>query len=414
MEVNKVLIICPVSAVGTWEEEIPKHCAVPHRVYTLSKAKEADDLKFLAHTDYLTFVIVTYDVAKNIVSKLKGWSPGGIICDESQYISIPSSQRSRALHRIGDLLDENKIIMSGTPILKSPLRIYSQYRFLDKTVFGTRHKDFLEEYAVMGGYMGYEVKGIRKPKKLAKKIKKLMCRASEKEAEKYLPKKQFIPIKFDLSDKCKRIYKKMAKHAVVEFKSGRISTAEVGAVKTMRFQQITGGFLKDEDGNYINIGDDKLRILDDLLESLEGHKIVIFARFKRDIRKIKALCKKRGLRPMVIKGGVSSKKREKIRKRFIKDESRKVVIMQIRAATSVDLSISNRAIYYSMDFSPENFVQSQGRIRRRNQKNPCFYYVLMARNTVDESIYHLLQKEINLSELILDRYEEILGGTIEL
>jgi SNF2 family DNA or RNA helicase len=348
------------------------------------------------------------------VTEIRRWGPDGIVCDESQYIAHHTSQRSRSMHRLGDLIDSNKIIMSGTPISKSPLNIYSQYRFLDKTIFGTRWADFREKYAIMGGYMGYEVKGIRKPKLLAKKIKTLAVRAKKEKEAKHLPEKTFIPVPFELSERVRRIYNKMAKDAVVQFKSGKISTAEIGVVKLMRFQQITGGFLKDEDGNYINIGDDKLRILDDLLETLEGNKVVIFARFKREIRDIKNLCKRKGLKSLVIKGGVSGKKREERIKNFREKSDYKAIIFQVASGTAVDLTVTNIAIFYSMDYSPEHFIQCQDRIHRNNQKYPCMYYILMARNTVDYAIYNTVKSNIHISELILDKYEEIIGGNLKI
>lgn len=413
-EVNRVLIVCPVSALGVWPEELNKHLPLKYNIIQITGYKHSKATVAYLDGKALTFLVTTFDVVKSIYKDIVKWNPNCIIADESHYLKHHTSKRSTVMHRLGDRLDRNKIIMSGTPISKSPLGIYSQYRFLDKTVFGTRWPDFENKYAIKGGYMGHKVIGIRNPKKLAKRIKRLATRARKGIHDKDLPSKTWQVVPFDLSPKAKRIYNKMAKEAVVQFKSGRISTAEVGATKLIRFQQITGGFLKDEDGNYIKVADDKLLILDDLLNSLSGNKVVIFARFKREIKKIKSLCKARGLNPLVIKGGVSSKKREERRLKFRDDDFHQALICQIGAAQSIDLTASNIAIYFSMDFVVENFIQSQDRIHRKNQKHSCTYYVLQANGTVDVSIYELLKRNIHISELILDRYKEIMEGRLKL
>ena len=58
-----------------------------------------------------------------------------IICDESQRIKSNSAQQSKAMHALGDIA-RYKLILSGTPIQNSAMDVWSQYRFLDKTVFG--------------------------------------------------------------------------------------------------------------------------------------------------------------------------------------------------------------------------------------------------------------------------------------
>jgi SNF2 family DNA or RNA helicase len=417
-EVNRVLIVCPVSAVWVWPDEIKKHLPknIKFEVMVLkggSPQKRREFFENLCDSNKLTFVISTFDQVKNllIIKGINKWHPDGIAVDESHYIKHHNSQRSKTLHKLGDIIDSNKVIMSGTAISKNPLSIYSQYRFLDKSIFGTRWSSFRDRYAIMGGYMGYKVVGIKRVKELARKIKNVATRAR---ADKYLPKEKWQVIPFDLKPKTRRIYDKMAKDAVVEFKSGRVSTAEIGATKLIRFQQITGGFLKDEDGKYVHIGDEKIQILSDLLDTLEGRKIVIFARFKKDIKNIKNLCKSKKIKYLTITGDVQGESRNKRRVLFNTDPSYTVMIMQIRTAQSVDLTVANIGIYYSMDYMAENFIQSQFRIRRVNSKDRCVYYVLAARNTVDFSIYRILRKNISISSLILDNYKDIIGGTLSL
>ena len=387
---KRVLIICPVSALGVWPDEIDKH---------LPKTK-------------IEFKVYTFDKIKNkkLFNDIIKWKPDGIIVDESHYIKHHTSARSRTVHKLGDRLKDGKIILSGTPISKSPLNIYSQYRFLDKNIFGTRWADFRERFAVMGGYMNYKVVRIKHPKKLSKMIRRLATRA--KNTDRPEPTWQIIPVELDA--KSKRIYKKMADDSVVQFKSGKISTAEIGATKIIRFQQITGGFLKSEEGEYINVNANKYDVLGDLLDNLTSRKLVIFARFIREIKKIKKTCKSKGFNVLTIQGGTGGDSRERKRRKFNESVNHNILIMQIGAAQSIDLTSASIAIYFSMDYSVEHFQQSQGRIDRVNQTEHCTYYILACRGTVDYAIYEVLKHNINISDLILDRYEEIIRGDLKL
>lgn len=389
-EKKRVLIICPVSALGVWPDEIEKH---------LPKTK-------------IEFKVYTFDKIKNKVlfKDIIKWKPDGIIVDESHYIKHHTSARSRTVHKLGDRLEEGKLILSGTPISKSPLNIYSQYRFLDKTIFGTRWADFRNKYAVMGGYMNYKVVRIKHPKKLSKRIRRLSTRA--KNTDRPEPTWQIIPVELDA--KSKKIYQKMAKDSVVQFKSGKIATAEIGATKIIRFQQITGGFLKSEEGEYINVNNTKCSILGDLVDGLDSRKVVVFARFLREIKQIKKTLKGRGFNVLTITGQTGSKARESKRKLFNNSVNHNVLVMQIGAAQSIDLTSASIAIYFSMDYSVEHFQQSQGRIDRVNQEEHCTYYILACRGTVDYAIYEVLKHNINISDLILDRYEEIIRGDLKL
>lgn len=61
--VNRVVVFAPTGVMGVWEEEIPIHCPVPHRITVWDKdaRKEVDLPKF--GKDVLDFVIVNYEAA---------------------------------------------------------------------------------------------------------------------------------------------------------------------------------------------------------------------------------------------------------------------------------------------------------------------------------------------------------------
>ena len=61
--VNRVVVFAPTGVMGVWEEEIPVHCPVPHRITVWDKdaRKEVDLPRY--GKDILDFVIVNYEAA---------------------------------------------------------------------------------------------------------------------------------------------------------------------------------------------------------------------------------------------------------------------------------------------------------------------------------------------------------------
>ncbi len=78
---------------------------------------------------------------ESIFDNLLAWKPDMIICDESQKIKTNTTEQSKAMHKIGDIA-KYKMILSGTPIQNSAMDVWSQYRFLDSTVFGDNFYKF--------------------------------------------------------------------------------------------------------------------------------------------------------------------------------------------------------------------------------------------------------------------------------
>src|SRR5690606_16048193 len=130
-EVNRVLVVSPLSVVGNWEEEYQNHAKFDVKVIPIhggSSADNADLVYKLPHSSRkLMVVVVNYDTVWRIGDAIEHWNPQMVILDESQFIKNGTTRRSKFLHRLGDRT-KYKLILSGTPITESPLDIWSQDR----------------------------------------------------------------------------------------------------------------------------------------------------------------------------------------------------------------------------------------------------------------------------------------------
>ena len=104
----------------------------------------------------------------------------------------------------------------------------------------------------------------------------------------------------------------------------------------------------------------------DTIEEMDG-KVIIWSRFRQDIKKIrKALEKDYGSGTVVTYyGDTSQEDRDKAIDRFQNDEGRKFFVGNAQTAgRGLTLTAATNVIYYSNDFNLETRIQSEDRCHR--------------------------------------------------
>ena len=118
---------------------------------------------------------------EGVFEALLDWDADMVIADESQRIKSHDAQQSRAMHQLGDKA-RYKLILSGTPVQNDAIDLYSQYRFLDPSVFGTNYYQFRNRYAIMGGFERRQIIGYRDMDELIRKEHSIAYRVTKEEA----------------------------------------------------------------------------------------------------------------------------------------------------------------------------------------------------------------------------------------
>ena len=143
--IKKVLIVAPTSVCSVWPKEFDEYADFKYNVAVLlgEKQKRLATLRGLAAFPFkaLLVAVINYESTwrEGLFEALLDWQPDMIICDESQRIKEPSAKQSKAMHELGDIA-KYKLILSGTPIQNNAIDLYSQYRFLDPSVFGSNNE----------------------------------------------------------------------------------------------------------------------------------------------------------------------------------------------------------------------------------------------------------------------------------
>ena len=185
--VKRVLVIAPSSVVGVWPREFQEFADFPFEVQTLTgeKKKRIATLESLAQLSgkRLKVAVTNYEATRSdeIFQALVRYNPDLIIADESQRIKTHDAAQSKAMHRLGDAAPY-KLILSGTPVQNNAIDIFSQYRFLDNSIFGTSFYAFRNRYAIMGGFDRHQIVGYQRMDELIQKEHSIAYRVTKEEA----------------------------------------------------------------------------------------------------------------------------------------------------------------------------------------------------------------------------------------
>ena len=427
---KRVLVIAPLAVVPVWPREFADYADFEHTVAPLEGDRNKK-LKALATLGRfgkgLQVAVINYESAWRIAEELIEWDADVVICDESQRIKDPQSKQSKAIHRLGREA-RYKLILSGTPISNSPLDVFSQYKFLDSNIFGENWFPFRAEYAITGQEVNHQtgksytrVIGDRDLPELVEKAHSIAYRVT-KAAALDLPEQVEQTLYCELEPRARKAYNDLRKHSIAELDGLPAVTAQHVIVRLLRLSQICGGFLRtdidgfEDDpnaGQLLPISDAKQRLFEETLDDIlgAGKKVVVFARFTAEVRRIcKYVGKKYGEGAYrLIDGSVKGEDRGEAVRAFQEDPGVRVFVAQIATAgLGITLTAADTAIYYSYDYSYANYEQSRARIHRIGQKNTCTYLHLAVRDSIDEEVMEVLRHKGNIATMCVDKWKELL------
>ena len=406
--IDWVVVIAPNSVYRNWIDEIQKHS--DSNVIHVHKDKSIyGDMTRHPERALKWFLINVEALShKSGVEKLKSLLTRKncrhlMILDESTTIKNRSAKRTRNICKLGKLANYRRIL-TGSPITKSPLDLYTQCEFLSPQLLGfDSFFTFRARYAVMqqiemGGRQMLFPKYYTNLDELTDKLKTFSFRVRKKDCLD-LPDKLYTVRKINLTVKQAEIYNRLKKFAYATINQDEVSFANK-LTEILRLHQVTNGFVKSDDGT-IQVFDDcpKLKELMDILEDTEG-KFIIWANYVQNIKTIiKKLKERYGANSVVsIFGEVSTEDRQQAVSKFQNDSScRFFVGNPSTGGYGLTLTSASYVVYFSNSYNLEVREQSEDRAHRIGQDKNVTYIDLIAENTIDEFIVSALDKKLKLS-----------------
>jgi SNF2 family DNA or RNA helicase len=418
-KINAALIIAPKGVYRNWfSGEIPNHLPrhIDHKTViwtaTTSKAKDKE-YQQLFKIDYDLHILImnveAFSTKKGLefATKFLNCHKTIMAIDESTTIKTPTAKRTKAILSLGKLAKYRRIL-TGSPVTKSPLDLYTQCNFLHEELLGfNSYYTFRNRYATMidrnfGGRRVQIVGGYKRLDELSDSLKKFSYRVLKEDCLD-LPEKVYIQREVELSDEQRQIYSTMKSAALAQLK-GKMATAPHVLTQLMRLHQITCGHLKNDDDTITEIKNNRMSELLDVLDEVEG-KVIIWANYVYDIKQIvKAISKKYGEDSIVqYYGAIPADVRQKNIEKFQdpKSDSRFFVGNPQTGGYGITLTAANNVIYYSNGYDLEKRLQSEDRAHRIGQKKSVTYVDFITPKTIDEKIVKALRKKMNIATEIM-------------
>ena len=398
-KINAVLIIAPKSVYTIWENEIQIHLPneIKYKIYKWNIDKPKDYVNLNKSQDFRIFLINVEALSTKrgldaCVDYLSKNTSNFVVLDESTTIKNRTAKRSRNILKLRSL-SRIRRILTGSPITKSPLDLYTQCQFLNPQLLGfTSYLAFRNRYAEMGDIPVGSGRFISIPKyykrldELEDKLKTFSTRIRKDQCLDLKPKirqKRYI----DLEGDNKTLYERLRVHALAIVENSTISFSNK-LTEIIKLHQVCNGFTKNDDGELMQLHKQKLNALEEIIDETDG-KIIVFANYIYNINEIVAFLQhKYGKNSTVsIYGAVNVEDRTKAVKRIQEDKNtRFIVINPTTGGFGLTLTACNTVIYFSNNYNLEVRMQSEDRAHRMGQKGSVVYIDIVARNTLDEAI----------------------------
>ena len=417
-EIDTAIIVAPKGVYRNWEvSEIPTHFLdeIDKDVYIWNSSPNKSQEKELVRgtQDRTKLRILLINVEGFATPKVKKYIHAFtqnckfmLAVDESTTIKNLKAKRTKALIAFGQKASYKRIL-TGSPVTKSPLDLFSQCSFMSNQLLGfASYFAFQGRYAVtrtqqMGAHSFQQIIGYRNLEELSTKLNSFSFRVTKDQALD-LPDKIYTTREVSLSTEQLQHYTSLKKNAVTMIDDELISATEV-MTQLLRLQQVLCGYLKTDDGNIIDIKNNRMDALFETIEEMDG-KVIIWSRFRKDIISIAAkLAKKYGHGSVVsFFGDTSDSDRKDAVKNFQFGDARFFVANPQTAGFGLTLTAATNVIYYANDFNLETRVQSEDRCHRIGQNKSVTYVDLLCRGTIDEYIVKSLKAKINLASASLN------------
>lgn len=422
--VQSTLILAPAIVLINWKREFEKYSKIPkHKIYILhgTGAKRVTKMDFIKQEDG-AIVITNYESLQMepLVKQFLEWKPQILICDESHRLKNPSGKRARSCYKIATCA-KKRFILTGTPILNSPIDIFQQFKILDLgATFGDNFYAFRAKY-FKDANASFQTKHSYFPnwqprqemfpvmyERISRKAKRVL-----KEDCLDLPDLVRTVVDVPMGKEQQRMYNEMMDEYVAYIRELKgddrppATVAQLALTKALRLQQIVSGFCNLADGSGYKIADSqRIDILVELLEDItKGHKVIVWAAFKANYAAIAEALDKIKMSYTLLTGEQTPKEKQDAVDNFERDDACRVLVANQQAGgIGLNLVSASYSIFFSKNFSLEADLQAEARnYRAGSERHEKITRIdMVARGTIDELVTEALAKKLGIANLILD------------
>lgn len=402
-----LLIICPSSLRMNWSTELEKWLVPYLNPSDISIVNKSSDLKNQKHNFQIT--IISYELASKNIELLISKNFQFIIADESHYLKSEDSQRTKT---IVPLMKNSKrrIMITGTPALSRPKELYPQIEALFDSNFLTSFEYKKRYCAAILGQFGLDDNGSSNLKELNYLLKKtIMIRREKKHVLTELPEKLRVQLTVEVSKQHKKNIKKLNTKILNSSGSQGFAKSfeELQDMESRKNQDWMSMFRMTAEAKISAVS----FYVSERLKHSEGKngKFIIFGHHQVMLDAIEEVTKKELKRGSYIRidGKTPNHQRQSLVDKFTDEESCKIAILSIQAAgTGLNFTPCNQVVFAELFWTPAALKQAEDRVHRLNQRSDVHITYIIGKDTLDEKIWPLILRKLEVLSKSLDMQEE--------
>ena len=401
--VGRVLVVCPASLKGEWEEQIARFSGAETKLVNGTRAARLFQYDGGASGQPAFFTVVNYEQvvadAPEINARVR---PDIVILDEAQRIKNWQTKTARA---VKSLDAPYAFVLTGTPLENRIDEVYSIVQYLDPGLLGPLfrfNRDFyeLDERGRPVNYKNLE--------DLKRRLAPVMLRRRKRDVETELPGRTVTTFMVPMQEEQRARYDDYHGRAarLIQIAQRRPLTKQ----EFDRLQMLLACMRMICDTPYILDANcrisPKLEELERVLAELVAEpdrKIILFSEWERMLFLVRELAEEMGLEFAWHTGSVPQERRRAEIARFKRDPGCRLFLSTDSGAVGLNLQAASAIVNLDLPWNPARLEQRIARAWRKNQMRTVDVINLVTEDSIEHSMLHLLAQKQALADGVLDR-----------
>lgn len=386
---KKTLVVMPKSLIFNWENEIHRFSPELQTGIYYGNCRDIEVFK----TNQV--ILTTYGTVRNDIQKIKKYKFDLVILDESQNIKNTNAQTTKAVMLLNS---KNRIALSGTPVENNLGELYSLFRFLNPSMFGSA--DEFNRYYAGPIQKENDEDAIEE---LKKKIYPFILRRVKKDVLKDLPDKIENVLFVEMNPDQKRYYeeRRLYYYNMIHenIKTQGFNKSQFYILQALNeLRQITSC---PESKNPYIISSKREIVIENITDAVKNnHKVLVFANY---ISSIEGICKdleKNNIKYLSMTG--ATKDRQLLVEKFQNDSKYKVFVMTLKTGgVGLNLTAADTIFIYDPWWNKTVENQAVDRAYRLGQDRTVFSYKIILKDSIEEKILKLQETKSKLVDSLI-------------
>ncbi len=407
--VKTALILVPSSLVNQWHGELEEKFDISF--VTSNDAIFKEDPERFWQEPYLLVSLQTARMARHFDS-VTGRSYDIVIVDEAHHLKNRTTRNWKLVNGIQDTF---LLLLTATPVQNKLEELYNLVTLLKPGHLKTS-KAFKEEFVARGN----PTDPINR-EKLRELLKEVMIRNTRAVTQLHLPHRFAFTVKVEPTPPEQEFYEGISRFVAQKSANGAKGLSRMvfrrlleaaGSSHFAALKMLENMSSKDEEsgelikmGKQIKTGGKLGRVLE-LLKSSPDQKIV-FVNYLQTLEYLHQTFQKKKLKHVVYRGGMTPAQKHAAIKKF--QDGCPLLLATDTGGEGHNLQFCHTMINYDLPWNPMRIEQRIGRIHRIGQEHEVHIYNFCATGSLEDHILEILDRKINMFELVVGEIDMILG-----